>query len=642
MRPLQTFAIIATILLSLADTALAQRPGTPQAAPDVQDLAIRVVLPGGRSGPPGLLVQLFNGVGIPLGNKVTDPSGQTHFANLTEGDYQVLVSGDAIEVTSYSFRLYHRESSSLQIVSVKPKLSTSGAPHAPIPVPVIDLKVPRKAQKQFKRGTDALAKRNWGEARKRLEKAVELYPDYVAAYNNLGVALMNSGETEKGRAAFEKTVDINSNYAPGYVNLAHIAASAGQYQQAQEYLKKSTRLDPGNVEALALLAQAELMNRHYEDAIRDARAVHSLPHHNYPEVHYICALALQAMQRTAEAADEYRAFLKEHPEGTEAEQARKLLQSLEQHRRSTSAARSGPQGLLSSAAVVPAAEIPLATRPNWEVIPKAAAKPNLPRSAFSQAWAPPDVDQVIPPVRPGVQCPLHEVRKGASSRAKELMDNLQRFSATERIEQVRVDKAGKPRQATSATVQYVAEIRKARTGGLTVEEYRDGSLANNVSLEAVAATGMPAHALIFSPSLIDDFIITCEGLGSVHGTPAWQLHFMQSPTRPSRFRSYIHSKGAFPVGVKGRAWVAVGSYQVMRMETDLEQPIKEIGLLKDHMTTDYVPVEFAKRKVQLWLPQTTDLYVDLAGQRFHRRHSLSDFELFSVDVTEKTRIPEVP
>jgi hypothetical protein len=222
------------------------------------------------------------------------------------------------------------------------------------------------------------------------------------------------------------------------------------------------------------------------------------------------------------------------------------------------------------------------------------------------------------------------------------MDNLQRFSATERIEQVRVDKAGKPRQATSATVKYVAEIRKARTGGLTVEEYRDGSSSNNVSLEAVAATGMAAHALIFHPSLIDDFIITCEGLGSVHGTPAWQLHFMQSPTRPSRFRSYITSKRAFAVGVKGRAWVAVDSYQVMRIETDLAQPIKEIGLLKDHMTTDYVPVEFPKRTVQLWLPQTTDLYVDLAGQHFHRRHSLSDFELFSVDVTEKTRIPEVP
>jgi tetratricopeptide (TPR) repeat protein len=262
-----------------------------------------------------------------------------------EGDYQALVSGDAIEVTSYSFRLHHREGSSLQIVSVRPKLSTSGAPQAPMPVPAVDLKVPGKAQKEFKRGTDALVKRNWREARKRLEKAVKLYPNYVAAYNNLGVVFMNSGETEKGQAAFEKTIAINSNYAPGYVNLARIAASGGQYPQAEEYLKKSTRLDPGNVEALFMLTQVELMNRHYDDAIRDARAVHSLPHHNYPEVHEICALALQAKQRTAEAADEYRTFLEEHPEGTEAEQARQLLQSLEQHSRSTSAGRSGPQGL---------------------------------------------------------------------------------------------------------------------------------------------------------------------------------------------------------------------------------------------------------------------------------------------------------
>jgi len=334
MYPFRPFVILTTTVVVLAGTALAQRPGTPQNSPDVQNLTIRVVLPDGRSALQGMKVELSDGLGMPLGSMVTDQSGETHFSALSEGNYQVFVSGSTIEDTSFLFPLYHRERNSLQIVQVKPRRSANGTPLAPAAtVPAADLKIPGNALKEFKRGTEALAKQDWEEARKRLEKAIELYPNYVGAYNNLGVAFMNSGKAEKGRAAFEKAVAINSNYAPGYVNLARIASSEGKYPEAEDHLKKSVRLNPQNAEALFMLAQVELMNRHYDDAIRDARAVHSLPHHDYAEVHYICAVALQASGQTAEASEEYRTFLEEHPEGTEAEQVRQLLRSLEQHSR---------------------------------------------------------------------------------------------------------------------------------------------------------------------------------------------------------------------------------------------------------------------------------------------------------------------
>jgi hypothetical protein len=150
---------------------------------------------------------------------------------------------------------------------------------------------------------------------------------------------------------------------------------------------------------------------------------------------------------------------------------------------------------------------------------------------------------------------------------------------------------------------------------------------------------MAAHALLLHPSIIDDLTVTCEGLGSLEGRPAWQLHFIQRPDRPPHFRQYRTQKGWFNVEMKGRVWVAADSYQVMRMETDLVKPIEEIALRRDHVIIDYRAVPFPKRHMQLWLPERVDLYVDLNGQRSHRRHSFSNFELFWVDLNEKAKDP---
>ena len=87
-----------------------------------------------------------------------------------------------------------------------------------------------------------------------------------------------------------------------------------------------------------------------------------------------------------------------------------------------------------------------------------------------------------------------------------------------------------------------------------------------------------------------------------------------------------------------RAWIAAESYQIVRMETDLVNTLPEIRLFADHTVVEYGPVRFKKRDVEMWLPQSADVYCDWRGKRMHRRHSFSDYMLFSVD--EKQHIAE--
>src|SRR5208282_3185639 len=112
-----------------------------------------------------------------------------------------------------------------------------------------------------------------------------------------------------------------------------------------------------------------------------------------------------------------------------------------------------------------------------------------------------------------------------------------------------------------------------------------------------------------------------------NGKPAWQVHFRQRSDKPNRIRAYrIGLSGpSYSIALKGRAWIAADSYQIDRLETDLIAPVPEILLVADHTAIEYGPVHFAKRKVDMWLPQTAEVYYDWKGKRTYRRHSFSNY-----------------
>lgn len=254
-------------------------------------------------------------------------------------------------------------------------------------------------------------------------------------------------------------------------------------------------------------------------------------------------------------------------------------------------------------------------------------------------WAPPDVDQAVPPARTDVPCPLPEVLADASQRVEELVVNMQRFSATERAQFVEFDKKGVPHNIATAVFSYVAYIHEDRPGQLTVEEYRNDSVGVQSFPTRLAATGTAAFALIFHPLYIHDFTVTCEGLAYFNDTPAWQLHFVQLPDRSNNFRGYRLAAAYYPVKLKGRAWISKDSHEVLRLETDLLRPIQEIPLLREHISIDYGPVYFQNRDLKLWLPQSADIFMDYRAHRYHHQHSFSGFQLFWVDTEEKTKGP---
>jgi VWFA-related protein len=255
-------------------------------------------------------------------------------------------------------------------------------------------------------------------------------------------------------------------------------------------------------------------------------------------------------------------------------------------------------------------------------------------------WTPPLVDE---PVRSGVSstpCVLSDILQQASARAGELYTSLQSFSAQERIEYEASDHMGYLRDARTGNFDYVV-IFQQTPGGTTVQESRRPKRGSRLLTAFTQDIGLPEMALMFLPELQDDYEMSCEGAAEWSGRRTLVVHFVARKDKPGRTLSFRDSKGKmYPARLKGRAWIAADSGEVMHMETSLVEQIPGTKVRHWYMSISYAPVEFHAQNVRMLLPQTVDAYCDFEDHRTIVYHTFTDFMLFSVDTRQAAEKPK--
>jgi tetratricopeptide (TPR) repeat protein len=277
-------------------------------------------------------VELRNATGQFIDQELTGSTGQAHFVVPGQySEYEFVISGDGIDrTTGPRFNLGEGEVLHVEVVRVR----REGGPDAPVTtsthgtVSVASLNIPDKARKEFEQGETALQKDDIAEAEKRLSKAVEVYPKFAAAYNDLGVIAMRGLDTASAEHDFQQAISADDSYAPAYVNLAKMRLDQKKPQDARVLLEKATAAQPLNVEALTLLATTAYALNDNDAVITSAQKVHLLPHQQYAIVHYVAGLAYEKKQQFQQAAAEYQLFLKEAPASPSAAAVQARLNSL--------------------------------------------------------------------------------------------------------------------------------------------------------------------------------------------------------------------------------------------------------------------------------------------------------------------------
>lgn len=545
------------------------------------------------------------------------------FDNVPIGEYKVEVRAPGYQVATSDVTLLTPNSVAHVWVELRSESSAksdsdaSSMPEQPLMSP--------KAHKALEAAAAALRMNDLKKAQEHLDRAKQLAPGQPEVHYLQGLIYFQQQNFSAARASLESAVAQFPKYGDAQGALGVALYRLGEYSAAVAALEKAVEISPQDWQSHRALAMSQFQLRAYDKARTHVERAIETSGEKAPELHVLLARTWIALNQRDKARAELQSFLDAHPSHPEAAEAQRLLASIKKAAESSRPAPEAAPPAANGSAAAKAAPAP--------AVPVAAALPE-PRNA-TRRWAPPAVDDVVPVLVKNTSCQLPEVLAAAGKRAVALAENLERVAATEKVDQSDLDEDGIPGRVRSSVYDYSVSIRENRPGNLTVEE--DRTVLRKSSIPADSNTsGLGAMALIFHPYYVNDFQMRCEGLTDVQGQPAWSVYFQQRADKPSRIFRYSVRRMSYEVAIKGRAWIAANTSQVLRLETDLVAPIQGLGLEVAHMSIEYQPVEFKSRKIRLWLPASADVHSLRRGHRLMLHHSFSNYMIFAVDVSIKT------
>jgi Flp pilus assembly protein TadD len=330
------FALL--FFVSISSLTFAQRGSRSQ--PNEVDIQVRVTLPNDQPAPEQLRVDLINSSNVSVVEDFTNSVGQAVFHINGSGTFHVKVSGPNIDdAVSEDVQVSETDRVRVVFVQVHPKSdpNASSAPENKAMTSASQLKIPPAARKSFDKGLEALQRKDYNRAVEWFQKATAAYPQYDAAFDNLGVAFMSLGQADKAREAFEHAVQLNDKNADADRNYARLLIGDKQYAAAKDLLQKALIVDPQDPSSLTLLAVTQFKTGDYDGALESAMKVHKISHEGFAVAHYVAGRAFENKHQYENATTEYQMYLRESPDGPEASQVRASLA------RVTASAKATPQ-----------------------------------------------------------------------------------------------------------------------------------------------------------------------------------------------------------------------------------------------------------------------------------------------------------
>ncbi|HEY1657565.1 MAG TPA: tetratricopeptide repeat protein [Candidatus Sulfotelmatobacter sp.] len=532
--------------------------------------------------------------------QTTDKESNITFCNIDFGDYEIEVSAVGYLTEQRHWHLVGT------VQERKLEFALRRDPTA-VDLGAADNAIPVRARNDARRAVDNLKSANFKEAQKRLERAYRVAPESAQLNFLLGFLYVELKDYEKAESFLSRATSIDPRRTQPLILLGRVQLQREHNDDARKTLEKAVNDDSGSWMAHNLLADAYLRHKEYEKAREQAQLAIDENRNGGSAALLVLGQALANTGRDKEGIEALNKFVQANPDNPSVPQVKALITQI--HERDLggngTAAASGDLALASSA-------------------------PSLPESA----WGPPGVDDVKPPVTPGVTCPSEQVIDAAGMRVKQLVDNIQKFAAVEDMVHEQLDKSGNPITKETRKFNYVASIKEETPGYLSTDEYRNLRYGVADLPDHIATTGFVTLALIFHPDMRENFAMTCEGLGDWHGQPAWLVHFRQRDDKPNRFADYVLGNERYPMKLKGRAWITADNLQIVRIESDLVSPLPQLAV--QHQIAEYGPVHFQSKQLDLWLPQSADIFLEMNRHRYHRRHSFDHYMLFAVNSDSKS------
>lgn len=329
MRILPRAAISKCAVLGLVFTMMA----TVAAVQRNRSLKARVLMPDG-SPSQSIKIRLEGNEGELIRDSFTDSTGTFEVSSLNTGAYTIVVptndrtyatTTERVEITRYSpdvvaitVYLNPKEEGATRLESGRHTVSAREASNS----------VPKKAREAYNRSVDLSRRGQTQQAIEELKRAIALYPEYVHAYNDLGVAYIKLDLIDDAIRALEKTIALDPRAFNPRLNLGIANVRRKDFVQAEPPLRTAVVID-----ATAPLAHLYLGITLWKTARGDeaedefGRAL-SLGGSDIAIAHFYLGQLYAEKDRIAEAVAELETYVKQKPGSDDARQARQKIVEL--------------------------------------------------------------------------------------------------------------------------------------------------------------------------------------------------------------------------------------------------------------------------------------------------------------------------
>jgi Tfp pilus assembly protein PilF len=280
---------------------------------------------------PGPAVVVLSSATTPFRARTpADGGGEFRFKKLDPGPYKVWVFSPGAGEVEQTIAVGPSNANKRRQVEVtvpftSPEIVTLAAQHK---VSVRELALPNDAKLDFLEARRLLAKRDTEGAIGRLQHAVEIAPQFAAAFNELGTVAYLTKRYADAEGYFRKALDLDPGSFEAVVNLGGVLLNLGRPQEAIKYNTFALGERPKDALANAQMGLNYFFLGDYDSAIPMLTAAKSRDagHFSYPQL-YLADIYTRRGDTPAAIA-EFEDFLRQHPDAEEVPKVKEQLARL--------------------------------------------------------------------------------------------------------------------------------------------------------------------------------------------------------------------------------------------------------------------------------------------------------------------------
>lgn len=292
-----------------------------------------IFLPGGRRLDRRAKVKLIALMGAEQ-FRLSDDTGAFSFPRLQGGKYTVVIdAGPDFEVASEPVDIIEParrrgDPGTVQsiYVTLQPKAAKTGAAVGTVNAGAVP--IPEAARQLYQQATDSVKAGDRKKAIEQLNQAVQIYPNFAVAFNELGVQYMALKQYDKASQALRTALKLAPDSFHARLNYGTVLLLMKDFAAAAVELEEAAKKDATSATAQLQLGRALINLGSYGTAERALQSCVDIGGEASLEAHRYLAAVYIETRRSARAAEQLETYLKLVPKAKDADQIRTIILDL--------------------------------------------------------------------------------------------------------------------------------------------------------------------------------------------------------------------------------------------------------------------------------------------------------------------------